>query len=549
MSVASRYIGRYFGLPPAITDDVTVRHDLDVRARDGVVLRTDHYAPRLDHAPTILIRTPYGRRGVFGLVTGRVLAERGFHVVLQSCRGTFDSGGTFAPMRHERDDGLDTLAWLEREPWFDGNLFTWGSSYVGFTQWAIASQAGPALKGMLTAVTASSFRAPTYAGGAFSLDTVLNWATLLNNQGGSLLSFLVKQTRSRSTLRRAWTHLPLAEADAIAAGREIAFFQEWLTRAGDEAYWQDRGDAGRVEDTEAAVCMIGGWYDIFLPWQLADYARLRAAGKPPRLVIGPWTHSSRELFAHTMREGISFFRTQLDDEPGAGTAKAPARAPVEIYVGGVNEWRTLDEWPPPGRTREWFAGGEAKLAVDAPTTADGAIGRFRYDPADPTPSPGGPLLTIGAGRMRNNAVEARDDTLVYSTPVLSAPVEVIGPVTVSVRLRTSSPHFDLFARVCDVAPGGRSENICDGLTRVDERTPSASDGSRTVEVTLWPTAYRWLAGHRIRLQVAGGAHPRYSRNPGTGEPLGSATRLVAVEHEVLEIALRMVETDNVVEPK
>jgi uncharacterized protein len=535
MSVASRYVGRYLDLPPAVTEDVTARHNIDVHARDGVVLRTDHYAPRLEDAPTILIRTPYGRRGIFGLVTGRVLAERGFHVVLQSCRGTFDSGGTFAPMRHERDDGLDTLAWLERESWFDGTLFTWGSSYVGFTQWAIAGEAGPALKAMLTAVTASSFRAPTYAGGAFSLDTVLNWATLLNNQGGSLLSFVVKQTRSRSMLRRAWTHLPLAEADAIAAGREITFFQEWLTRAGDEAYWRDRGDADRVEDTNAAICMIGGWYDIFLPWQLADYARLRAAGKRPRLVIGPWTHSSRELFAHTMREGISFFRSQLDSKPDT--------MPVEIYVGGVDEWRTLDEWPPPGRTREWFGTADAGLAADSRTGAAAAIGRFRYDPADPTPSPGGPLLTVGAGRMRNNGVEARDDTLVYSSPVLAAAVEAIGPVSVSIRLRSSSPNFDLFARVCDVAPDGRSENICDGLTRVDDSTPADADATRTIEVTLWPTAYRWLGGHRIRLQVAGGAHPRYSRNPGSGEPLGSATRLVTVEHEVLDVVLRMVEPE------
>jgi putative CocE/NonD family hydrolase len=131
--------------------------------------------------------------------------------------------------------------------------------------------------------------------------------------------------------------------------------------------------------------------------------------------------------------------------------------------------------------------------------------------------------------------------------VLTGPVEVIGPVTVSVRLRSSSPHFDVFARVCDVTPDGRSENVCDGLTRVDETTPTDADGSRTVEVTLWPTAYRWLVGHRLRLQVAGGAHPRYSRNPGTGEPLGSATRLVAVEHEVFEVVLRMVDSDSLVE--
>src|SRR5262245_64378862 len=177
MTVASRVLRRYFGLPAAKTGDVTVRRDIDVVARAGVVLRTDHYAPAvgtaprgkryasaLNTAPTILIRTPYGRKGVFGLATGRILAEQGFHVVVQSCRGTFDSGGVFAPMRHEREDGLDTVEWLSRQPWFDGTLFTHGASYVGFTQWAMADEVGPALRGMLTAVTASSFRGPTYVG-------------------------------------------------------------------------------------------------------------------------------------------------------------------------------------------------------------------------------------------------------------------------------------------------------------------------------------------------------------------------------------------------
>src|SRR5213083_321171 len=110
--------------------------------RDGVVLRTNHYEPRLRPAPTILVRTPYGRNGVMGVLSGRVLAERGYHVVLQSCRGTFGSEGVFEPMAHERADGLDTIAWIKSQPWFDGNLFTYGSSYVGFTQWAVAAEAG-----------------------------------------------------------------------------------------------------------------------------------------------------------------------------------------------------------------------------------------------------------------------------------------------------------------------------------------------------------------------------------------------------------------------
>ncbi|MBV9801493.1 MAG: hypothetical protein JO039_25860, partial [Solirubrobacterales bacterium] len=50
---------------------------------------------------------------------------------------------------------------------------------------------------------------------------------------------------------------------------------------------------------------------------------------------------------------------------------------------------------------------------------------------------------------------------------------------------------------------------------------------------LWPIGHRFAAGHRIRLQVSSGAHPRYARNPGTGEEATSATRLEPVDVEVL----------------
>src|SRR2546423_4863 len=312
MTLASRALSRWYRLPPPVTRAVRVHRDLAVTARDGVVLRTDHWEPRLRPAATVLIRTPYGRSGVTGLACGRVLAERGFHVVLQSCRGTFDSGGEFDPLRHEREDGLDTVAWIERQPWFDGNLFTFGPSYLGFTQWAIAPDVGPALKGMLTAVTASAFRDPTYAGGAYSLYTILNWATLTANQGGPLLKFLYRQRRAQARLRRAYTHLPLSDVDGVVTGREIKFFQEWLHHAepGDP-YWEARGNPD-VAKVQAPVCMVAGWDDIFLPWQLRDYATLRAAGAAPRLVIGTLTHADLALLGVSMREGIAWFRAALN---------------------------------------------------------------------------------------------------------------------------------------------------------------------------------------------------------------------------------------------
>jgi uncharacterized protein len=544
MSLGSRVLTRWLGLPPPVIRAVRVRRDIAITTRDGTVLRTDHWEPRLWPAPTILIRTPYGRRGVVGLVSGRVLAEHGFHVVLQSCRGTFDSGGEFDPMRHEREDGLDTVAWIERQPWFDGNLFTYGPSYLGFTQWAIAADAGPALKGMLAAVTASAFRDPTYAGGAYSLYTILNWVTLTENQGGSLLSFAYKQSRVQAKLRRAFTHLPLSEVDGLVTGRQIRFFQEWLRHSepGDP-YWDLRGnpDVARVQ---APVCLVGGWHDIFLPWQLRDYATLRAADARPRLVIGPWTHADLALLGVSMREGLAWFRAALN----GGTAGG-----VRIHVGGArNEWRDLPDWPPHHESVAWYLGGDATIAPRRASSGltsearreDGAFGasvprerserrRFRYDPADPTPSPGGPLLTREAGRADNRAVEARSDVLVYTGDPLTDDMEVVGPVSATVHLTASSEFFDVFARVCEVTPDGRSDNVTDGLVRVSPGMfPPGPDGVRAVEVELWPMGYVFRRGYRIRVQLAGAAHPRYARNTGTGEPLGTAARLQPVDYVV-----------------
>ncbi|MGH2908407.1 MAG: CocE/NonD family hydrolase, partial [Solirubrobacteraceae bacterium] len=170
--------------------------------------------------------------------------------------------------------------------------------------------------------------------------------------------------------------------------------------------------------------------------------------------------------------------------------------------------------------------------ADAPRSVTGE--RYRYDPTDPTPSLGGPVLLSREPVLDNRELEARADVLSYTSEALAETVEAIGPARVEVWVRADSEHFDLFARVCDVDPAGASWNVCDGLVRVApvgfER---ASDGGWRVTVDLWPLGHRFAAGHRIRLQVSSGAHPRYARNPGTGEDPATATEMRAVNVELL----------------
>jgi predicted acyl esterase len=107
------------------------------------------------------------------------------------------------------------------------------------------------------------------------------------------------------------------------------------------------------------------------------------------------------------------------------------------------------------------------------------------------------------------------------------------------HVRASSPHFDVFARLCDVDPQGRSWNVCDGLVRLGGESTAATADARpgdrpwsAITVPMSATAHRFGAAHQLRVQISGGAHPRFARNTGTGDPLATATRLVPVDIEI-----------------
>src|SRR5215813_12837704 len=119
MTITSQIVGRLLKLPPVETRKVGVKRNIGVPMRDGVNLLADHYVPvGLGRRPTILVRSPYGRASFWGWLYGRPFAERGFQVLIQSCRGTFGSGGIFDPFRQEHDDGLDTIDWIKGQDWF-----------------------------------------------------------------------------------------------------------------------------------------------------------------------------------------------------------------------------------------------------------------------------------------------------------------------------------------------------------------------------------------------------------------------------------------------
>ncbi|MDX6739285.1 CocE/NonD family hydrolase [Actinocorallia sp. A-T 12471] len=519
MSSVRRVAARVLGLPPALSRDVEVRRDVAVPSYDGTVLRADVYLPRrVPNAPTVLVRSPYGRRGWVAQATAWPFAERGYQVVVQAVRGTDGSDGEFSPFEEGRD-GLAALDWLEKQPWWNGRTVTFGPSYLGLAQWAVAAEAGGRLAAIAPFATASQFRDQTYLGEAFTLRGSLSWAAGMARRTGAVPRGRLFGEARR--LERAYATLPLEEADVAATGTPIAWFRQWLRHAAPgDAYWTETRDhRASVADVTAPATLVTGWHDIFLPFQLADHAALVAAGRTTRLTVGPWKHTSLGMFGAAARDALDWFGAHLRGLPTDGD-------PVRVFVQGADEWRGYAAWPPPAQTRAFHLHQDGTLRAEPP--AEVSWSAFTYDPSDPTPGVGGPLLGSGAGPRDQRAVETRPDVMLFTSPPLDRDLDVVGEVRARVRLRCDTAHTDLLVRVADVDRAGRSTGVCDGLRRLVLDGP----GVHEIELDLWPTAYRFRAGHRIRVHVAGGSHPRFARNPGTGDPLGTATRLLPQRHEI-----------------
>jgi putative CocE/NonD family hydrolase len=522
------------GLPDK-RHDVGWEPGLVVPAADGSPLVTDHYFPRTTgDFPTLLVRSPYGRGLPWSPMYGMLFAEQGFHVVLQSCRGTGGSGGAFDLWRNEAADGQATVSWLRRQPWFDGTLGTIGPSYLGYVQWALALDPPPELKAMVVQVGLHDPYSLFYADGALRLENALLVGLGMTYQHRGIMPFARATLRFQRRMRDIVTARPLRGAYASALG-DVPWLDDVMTHPdADDPYWDGASLARAAEHLSVPTSLISGRYDALVDQTFEQYARLRRAGCDTALLVGPWTHTSavQQGWPEVFAESLAWLRAHLC---GERSGLRPTR--VRVHVGGEDAWRDLDDWPSVSPdttacTTSWVPTADGHLdrrldrQADAGSTggagsADGPgaaplaapLASLRYDPADPTPSIGGPLLSSTAGPRDNSALEGREDVLTFTGPPLTEPVDLLGPVSARLSVSTDTGYADVFTRLCDVDAQGRSVNVCDGLARLETVGQAPSE----VTVRMSSTAYRFPAGHRIRWQISAGAHPRYARNPGTGK--------------------------------
>jgi hypothetical protein len=558
-----------------------------ITTRDGVRLSTDLYRPDGPGPfPIILIRTPYdknpyrmthaaaGSPSGRGSAVSRFFASQGFLVAVQDMRGKWESEGRFTVFGTERQDFIDTVNWLISQPWADGNVGTFGCSYLGETQIVQSATRHANLKAAIPQAAAggAGSMAGRYRyfaarnGGAYELGMGLGWFS----QDGSAISlkppaWLAPDDWARVShlfslgpklpadfdFRRDVASLPLAGLlDRL--GFAPTDWDAFVSNPPGAEYWKGRDYVRDGETIDVPALHVNSWYDFgagdtihqFLYFQ--RHAASRAAAQSQYLILGGGLHCTNEwVDGHTVVGERDIGDPRIDlwsiylawfNRWLRGDTHALDHVPrVHYYLLGRNEWRTADSFPVAG-TREvkyylQSERGANSLRGDGALTtgAPRSIGRdtFTYDPGNPVPSLGGPLCCIDSadqpeGAFDQSKIEARNDVLVYSTPPLPDGVTVVGPVKLVLHVSSSAKDTDFTGKILDVYPDGRAFNLQEGILRAryregqDREVFMEPDGTYRIEIDLQAVGNWFAPGHRIRLEVSSSNFPRWDRNLNTG---------------------------------
>ncbi len=451
---------------------------VDLVMTDGVNLRTDIYAMEGDPAPVILLRTPYHRASVQP-VAEELRAQFGATIFVQDVRGRGDSEGVDSVFRDDAQDGRETLAWIELLGWSNGVIASWGSSALATMQ-------------MLMAPGATELYRCQYA-------TVGTHA-------------IADQLVYRGGVRRR-------EADAWLLGQDAAsIIGQWDAHPDPaDPYWEPTTLTDeKLASIQTAGLHVTGWFDVTLQGGVDYFANVQSHGGElakgrQHLLVGPWTHdgSNGELvfpLASVEESPLGSLESAWHDGCLGGAPEVFDSMPaVYLYVMGATEedgapgnaWEAFVEWPPPSDTVALYLRENETLSVEAPiSTQPAAV--YTHDPEDPVPTLGGNQLGAPSGPYDQASIESREDVAIFTTDVLTEPVEIIGRIKARVWLSSPASHSQVVLRLTDVYPDGRSMLIAEGIARY-----TGTGAFTPIDVDLWSTAMIFNAGHQIRLSISG----------------------------------------------
>lgn len=508
-----------------------------VKMQDGVQLNTRIYTPAGKGPwPVILVRNPYSGLLPYLDLTALILNEYGYVVVLQDCRGTGDSEGIWKPFINERLDGLDTLYWMIKQPWMNGNIGTYGHSYLTAAQWAMADQLPKEVKTMvLSGFTTERYR-QNYMNGMFRQDVYTGWA--LDNAG-------VEPLIQGDLFEQAIKITPHIEIDERLFGTKLPWYREWITNSSPlDTYWSD-GFWAELKDIPTKMTipllMVDGWFDQHLDGMIRDYMKLpENTRENSRFIVGPWVHSLAaagdfpfpDSERNLLLEALLWFDHHLQ-----GMEYPHKKGSVETYVIGKGKWLEWSQWSNPKNVLTWKLNGVGigSYRLDRQLEESGEVS-FTYDPCNPVPTHGGAgLLRYLSGSINaalpSSVLQAapgtRDDVISFLSDPLEDELCIVGSIVIHLYVSTDVPDTAFSATIMEVRPDGSTFNIRDGITSLAyrngaERPVTYEIGSITeVEITLWPITWTIQRGSQIRLDVSSSNFPAYHVHANKAGPWAS----------------------------
>jgi putative CocE/NonD family hydrolase len=570
--------------------------------RDGVKLAVDIYRPAQNGAAlpgkfaTLLSRTPYNKTLVAAEATW--FAARGYAVVVNDVRGRYASEGTWQWMVDDVNDGFDVITWVGKQDWCSGKVGTFGTSYVGGTQHALALSGAPHLACMIPvdSVSNTGVNGMRHAG-AFEL-RFMNWIFTIGapNARAALDDPKLREAlvANGKLMQQHLMNLPLRPG--CTPLKVVPEYEAWLIEAmrhGDnDEFWKRPGHSV-IENVDkyadVPVYHVTGWYDSWCRPNVMNWQALSKAKKSPqKLIIGPWTHGRQSAnvageveFTPEAALAWNDWRLRWYERWLKGVfTNVESEPAVKLFVMGGGDgrkskdgrlrhggrWIDATDFPPPdAKPTTYYLHGNGKLSREKPHD-EAAKTTYTYDPHNPVPTIGGNLSSFaGLGeaggfdqRNRPNTLFAWDqlplserrDVLVFQTEPLAEDVEAIGPVAVKLFISSTALDTDFTAKLIDVYPPnpdyplGFDLNIGDAITRMRYRNSLEKAELMTpgevyeVTVNLYPTANRFVKGHRIRLDISSSSFPRFDLNPNTGESLQQHRRMISADNTVYHNATR-----------
>ena len=548
-----------------------------VPMRDGIGLSTDIYRPRDadEDVPVIFWRTPYN----FNTLSGSRLrmaveaVNRGYAFVIQNERGRYFSEGEFEILGYPRTDGYDALDWLAAQDWSNGRVGTWGCSSSAEWQLALAAMDHPAHAAMVPMASGAGIgrvgefheQGNWYTGGV-PRNLFFVWLYNVDNPlRAQIPAGLDPQMRSRIAQYNDlatdkpdvdWashiSFLPVSEL-LSTLGEPPATFEEFIVRTPADAGWYEGGLYHDNEDWGVPALWFNSWYDVSIGPNMALYNHVRenASDRAVRdnqyVVAGPNVHCNFFNYGPNTVVGernigdtsfdttgliFAWFDRWLKGERNAWDRDTPR---VQYYAMGANEWRGAEEWPPaeaePVRLYLHSGGeansryGDGRLSFEAPEGEQPAD-TYVYDPMVPVQTIGGGDCCNGGivhpGARDQRPVQVRDDVLVYTSDVLTEPLDATGFIDAVLYVSSDAPDTDFAVKLVDVAPDGTAYIVDDTILRARYRngydTPEMMEAGEVYELDFTPmtSSIVFQPGHRIQVEISSSNFPKFVRNLNTG---------------------------------